>query len=300
MNPLQIEYFIGVARRQSFTQAASEMHVSQPAVSKQIMALEEELGVTLLDRAGRTIKLTPSGQLFYDYFTRVSTEFENIRRMAQQLETQPQDQKLSIRLIFFIDWDSDLFMFPLVEQLRMRYPLLEIEMENRGIYEIAATLLDKRFDATICFDHLVPEQGRELLERQHLADVHRMAFFSARHPFAMQKDLCFSDFKGETCVALRNPKHPEPERTIRAICAQYGFEPKFNFKATHDSVVMAVLSGRGYCIFDEWSRNRWNSRFQNIPLDFTRPVSIYWRKNNENPAIPVVVNALRELVKQSL
>lgn len=299
MNPLQIEYFVGVANYNSFTLAASEMHVSQPAVSKQIMALEEELGVSLFDRSGRTIELTPCGQLYYNYFNRIITEFENIKRLAQQMDGQPQGEKLHIKLIFFIDWDSDLFMFPLLEQLRSRYPLLEVDLENRGIYDIASTLTDKRCDATICFDHLVPAQGRDLLECCHLADVHRMVFFSARHPFALRENLHFSDFKDEACIALRSPKHPEPERTIRTICAQYGFEPNFHFKPTHDSVVMAVLSGRGYCIFDEWSRNRWNSRFRSIPLDFTRSVSIYWRKNNINPVIPVVVDALRELIQQS-
>lgn len=297
MNPLQIEYFIAVANYKNFTLAASEMHVSQPAVSKQIMALEEELGVSLFSRTGRNIALTPCGELFYNYFTQVNTEFENIKRLAREMDGKSPGEKLSIRLVFFIDWDSNLFMAPLVERLRVRYPLLEIDLENRGIYDIAPTLMDKRYDATICFDHLVPEQDREMLDSYRLADVHRMVFFSVDHPFALRENLRFSDFKDEFCVALRVPKHPEPERTIRTICAQYGFEPKFRFKPNHDSVVMSVQSGRGYCIFDEWSRNRWNSRFQSIPLDFTRPVSIYWRRNNENPVIPVVVDALRELMQ---
>lgn len=297
MNPLQIEYFIQVANYKNFTLAASEMHVSQPAVSKQITALEEELGVSLFSRTGRNIALTPSGELFYNYFNQANTEFENVRRLARELDGKSPGEKLRVKLVFFIDWDSNLFMAPLVERLQVRYPLLEIDLENRGIYDIAPTLLDKRCDATICFDHLVPEQDRALLERCHLADVHRMAFYSVRHPFALRESVRFSDFKDEFCIALRSPKHPEPERTIRTICAQYGFEPKFRFKPNHDSVVMAVQGGRGYCVFDEWSRNRWNSRFQCIPLDFTRPVSIYWRKNNANPVIPVVVDALRELIQ---
>ena len=212
--------------------------------------------------------------------------------------TEIGEEKLKIRLVFFIDWDSTLFMSPLVERLQERYPLLEIDLENRGISEIAATLVDGACDATVCFDHLVPQQGRELLDSCHLADVHRMVFFSAKHPLATKENLHFTDFKGENCIALRTGKHPEPERTIRTICAQYNFEPRFRFKPNHDSVVMAVQSGRGYCIFDEWSRNRWNSGFQNLPLEFTRPVSIYWRKNNQNPVIPVVVDTLRELMRR--
>ena len=298
MNPLQVEYFISVANYKNFTLAASEMHVSQPAVSKQIKALEEELGVSLFCRTGRSIELSPCGQLFYDFFTQTSTELENLKRIARRMEEQFPGERLSVRLVFFIDWDGGLFMFPLVERLKALYPMLEIDLENRGIRDIASTLTDGRCDATICFDHLVPEQDREMLDSCHLADVHRMVFFSSRHPLAMRENMRFTDLKDEFCVALRVQKHPEPERTIRAICAQYGFEPRFRFKPNHDSVVMSVQSGSGYCIFDEWSRNRWNSGFQTIPLDFTRPVSIYWRKNNQNPMIPVVVNILQELIQR--
>lgn len=298
MNPLQIEYFVSVANYKNFTLAASEMHVSQPAVSKQVMALEEELGVSLFHRTGRSVELTPCGQLFYNYFNQTSTELENLKRIARQMEEQSPGERLSVRLVFFIDWDGGLFMLPLVERLQALYPMLEIDLENRGIGDIASTLVDRHYDATICFDHLVPEQDRELLDSYHLADVHRMVFLSARHPLAMKENIRISDLKDEFCIALRTHKHPEPERTIRAICAQYGFTPKFRFKSNHDSVVMSVQSGRGYCIFDEWSRNRWNSGFQTIPLEFTRPVSIHWRKNNQNPMIPVVVNILRDLMQR--
>lgn len=298
MNPLQIEYFITVANYKNFTQAASAMHVSQPAVSRQITALEEELGVSLFSRVGRNIALTPGGELFYNFFQQSITEYENTRRLARQMEGNTTG-KLSIRLVFFTSWDSSLFITPLVERLRTHYPHLEIDLENRDIYDIAPTLLDKRYDATVCFDHLVPEQDRELLESCHLADVHRMVFFSVHHPFALRENLRFSDFKDEICIAMRTPRQPEPERTIRTICAQYGFEPKFQFKPNHDSVVMSVQSGRGYCIFDEWTLNRWNSKFQCLPLDFTRPVSIFWRRGNENPMIPVVVDALRELMQHN-
>jgi len=296
MNPLQIEYFITVANYKNFTQAAAAMHVTQPAVSRQITALEEELGITLFSREGRNIVLTPSGEIFYNYFTHTATEFETAKNMARQLAGDAVGT-LSVRLVFFTSWDSSLFITPMVERLRSLYPKLEIDLENRDIFDIAPTLLDKRYDATICFDHLVPEQDRGQLDSCHLANVHRMVFFSIHHPFALRENLHFADFRDEVCVIPYYPRHPEPERTLRAICAQYGFAPRLKCKPNHDSVVMSVQSGQGYCVFDEWTLNRWNSRFRSIPLDFTRPVSIFWRKNNNNPVIPAVVDTLRELMQ---
>jgi len=110
-------------------------------------------------------------------------------------------------------------------------------------------------------------------------------------------DLKPIDFKDLPCIAIYSPKHPEPARTIRQICASYGFEPKFEFKDTHDSVVMAVESGLGYCIFDEWSRERSSRSFFSMPLNLVRPVSIFWRKDNTNPAIPIIVDTLEAIIK---
>ena len=61
----QVRYFQAVVRCGSFTEAAEECHISQSAISQQIKALEQELGVELLVRANRKFELTPAGEHFY-------------------------------------------------------------------------------------------------------------------------------------------------------------------------------------------------------------------------------------------
>lgn len=58
-----LRYFLTVAREQSFTRAASRLHITQPTLSRQLAALEEELGTVLFDRGGRHITLTDEGLL---------------------------------------------------------------------------------------------------------------------------------------------------------------------------------------------------------------------------------------------
>lgn len=60
----QVRYFQAVVRLGSFTRAAEECNISQSAISQQVKALEQELGVVLLERAGRSFSLTPAGELF--------------------------------------------------------------------------------------------------------------------------------------------------------------------------------------------------------------------------------------------
>lgn len=300
MNPLQIHYFLQVAQYRSITLASSEMHVSQPAVSKQILSLERELEVDLFDRSGKRLTLTKSGELYYHFFVHTNTEFEDLKRLAKEVNRQPQQDKLKIRMIFFIDWDSELFMVPLTKRLEERYPLLEIELENRGFTDIAQALTDTKCDLTVCFDDLVPDRCKPRLNMRHLADVHRMAFFSVHHPLLMRENLQFADFRQEFCFVLSGKQMEAERATIQTICNQYGFEPRFRFKPNHDSVIMATQVGHGYCILDEWSRNRNNTSFRTLPLEVTRPVSVCWRRDNPNPVIPTAVRTLRELFGQSV
>ena len=84
MNQLQIDYFKAVAHYKNFTRAAEELYVSQPAVSKQIAALEAELGVRLFIRKGRSLELTLSGEVMYEYFVRTAVELENAISLARR------------------------------------------------------------------------------------------------------------------------------------------------------------------------------------------------------------------------
>ena len=81
-----LRYFLNVAKEQSFTKAAQQLHITQPTLSRQLAALEEELGVTLFARSGRNITLTEEGILFkrraleiLDLEERTLDELENLR-----------------------------------------------------------------------------------------------------------------------------------------------------------------------------------------------------------------------------
>ena len=64
MNINQLKYFVAVAEQRSFTKAANQYYLSQTAVTQQVRALEESLGVQLLDRNSRPVSLTPAGAVF--------------------------------------------------------------------------------------------------------------------------------------------------------------------------------------------------------------------------------------------
>lgn len=81
----QLRYFLTVAEEQHFTRAAEKLYVSQPALSQQIRQLEQELGVTLLDRADRHVHLTGPGEVFARYARRVFQELDDARIALNEL-----------------------------------------------------------------------------------------------------------------------------------------------------------------------------------------------------------------------
>src|SRR5699024_7985643 len=83
----QIKYFIEVANREHVTEAANALHVAQSAVSRQIFNLEEELGVDLFIREGRTVRLTRIGKIFKDHMEKAINVIDDAKQeVAEYLD----------------------------------------------------------------------------------------------------------------------------------------------------------------------------------------------------------------------
>ncbi|WP_030244587.1 LysR family transcriptional regulator [Streptomyces sp. NRRL S-350] len=82
----QLRYFVTVAQHGSFTRAAQSLHLTQPGVSSQIRQLERELGHRLLDRSGRTVRLTPAGEAVLPHARAALASAEAARRTAQDFD----------------------------------------------------------------------------------------------------------------------------------------------------------------------------------------------------------------------
>lgn len=81
----QLIYFQNVAKNQHFRQAASELNISQPSLSRSIAALEDELGLILFERAGRNVKLTKCGKIFLQHVDRIMNEIHIVQERMHQL-----------------------------------------------------------------------------------------------------------------------------------------------------------------------------------------------------------------------
>lgn len=123
MNLRFVEAFVWVARLRSITRAADKLCITQSAVSSRIASLEQELGVSLLDRRDRGFRLTGPGLRFLDYAER----FLALQREVKQELASPEPPSLSIR-VGCIETVLHTWLIPLVERLRVARPHLEFEL----------------------------------------------------------------------------------------------------------------------------------------------------------------------------
>ncbi|MBF5006755.1 LysR family transcriptional regulator [Diaphorobacter caeni] len=124
MDIRQLKYFVAVADARNFTRASEQLHIAQPPLSRQIQLLEEELGVQLLLRNSRPLRLTEAGRTFYEQALQLINRFDQLKTSTRQVGLQ-QRQTLSIGFV-----GSTLYggLPMLVRKLRHHYPDVNIQL----------------------------------------------------------------------------------------------------------------------------------------------------------------------------
>ena len=138
----QLEYFLCVVDNNSFTQAATEQYVSQSAISQQIKALENSLGVELMVREKRSFHLTPAGQYLYRSGKKLLERFHDVKVETTRIGT---DARVSLR-IGYLNRYSGIAMQQTVIRMAKRYKNLDIRMYSGSHEELYGMLQDRRVD----------------------------------------------------------------------------------------------------------------------------------------------------------
>jgi len=180
-----VRYFTVVARHQHFGRAAADLHVAQPALSRQIQRLEKYLGTRLLDRVPQGTRLTPAGQRFLP-------RAQALLQAARQAELVVREQAETERIV--IGYVEDLVITAAVQELRRRYPDAEITTRYLSCRDVGV-LSDKRVDALIARAPL-PLAADDvfttpLYEEPRMLAVHR------GHPLADRASVTAEELAGE-------------------------------------------------------------------------------------------------------
>ena len=153
MTIIQLEYLLAVANCGSFSLAAEHCFVTQPSLSMQIKALEEELGVVLLDRSKKPVIPTEAGEAVLEQVRETLKEYNSIREVVAEMKGEISG-KLRLGVIPTI---APYLLHKFIPEFVRRYPHVEIEIREMVTADIIEALRRDQIDAAIVASGTCPE-----------------------------------------------------------------------------------------------------------------------------------------------
>ena len=184
----QLQYFLAVAELRHFTQAAEKLNVTQPTLSHQIADLELQLGTPLLDRVGKSVRLTEAGALFRNYAENSLRQIESGRAALAELRGLEQ----GVLRIGASQSFVRRFLPTLLAEFACDYPGIALEVSELGAAAIETGLAKGDLDVGLAFaPAILPETTVEPLFEERL-----LLAVSRTHPLAERGQIRLAELDG--------------------------------------------------------------------------------------------------------
>ena len=287
----QIKYFITVAECLSFTEAAKCLFITQPALSRQINAMEEELGTKLFVRDKKRLKLTPGGSLLYN---RLPDILDAYAGAVHDARTANEGYEGKLRMGFLDIYDIPEMVVDTIRKFRGKYTNIQLTMERFPLGELPGQLYDQNLDLILTY-------GFSLFDKPDLVTVNIQKYDSCimlnkNHPLAQKENLTLEELKGERFVQLGPQASEEGYQYIINLCAKCGLHPNIHQVEKMEDVMLWVQTGGGVAITSNQTIEQHNPdvviREINLPEAKGHDVTMAWCKNNYNPAIAIFMELL--------
>jgi DNA-binding transcriptional LysR family regulator len=203
MNLNQVRVFVAVANRLSFTLAAQDLQLTQPAVSLQIKALERAERIRLFERRGNSLSLTEAGRALYDSAVTMLSAHEQATRLLAELSGAKRG-----RLAVGTNTTSGMYVVPeLLAAFHERWPDADIELHIEPAVRILERIHQNIVDVGIVGGPIEDER----FDVVPLAPDPLALIFSPRHQFARKKTVTLGDLADQPFIV------PEPTSVMRIL-----------------------------------------------------------------------------------
>jgi DNA-binding transcriptional LysR family regulator len=280
----QLRYFVAVAERLHFAQAAELVHVSQPGLSQQIKALEEEVGVLLLERTKRTVALTEAGKYFLEEAKLTLEHAERAKIVAQKVA---RGKLGSVRIGYVHSVPFSGLLAKLTTVFRQCASEVHLDFEEVDSVEQITRIVEGDLDlgfVRLPLENVPEEVAMKVVMREKLL-------------VAVHKDHALAKKNRISCAALRHEELVLYSRAdgksaldehIRAIAEKGGFNPEVAQRAHKlTAIIGLVAGGSGVAIVPE------SLRYMHVPLVVFRPLAdiqrvselaVAYRRDEHSPA----------------
>lgn len=289
----QMRYFVAVAETLHFGRAAERLHMSQPPLSRQIAALEKELGARLIERDTRQASLTFAGRRFLEDARAVIASFDQACRNARSAE-RGERGALSVG---FMMHAANTVVPILARRFMEAYPEVELELREVVPADLADAILNGRFDAAVMFD---PGFTRGL----ESMTIYREPLCLAAHPdheLSKLASVAASDLEGQPFIVTPMDVAPMLREAVVNFCHTAGFEPAFRLEVQlQQTIVSLVAENLGVALVPQ-SMRKTNPKVTFLDVDGAPWVQqvLAWRSGNLNPTLGPFIEQARQESGQS-
>jgi DNA-binding transcriptional LysR family regulator len=232
-----VEYFIAVAEELHFGRAAERLHIAQPSLSQQIRRLERALGVTLLERNSRSVRLSPAGRTFL-------RESRTVLKQAQHAIQSTRAVAAPSLTVGFYGSSGSTLLPNVLRAFGERHPSVTVSVRELLLGSID-DILNGSVD--VAFTRLTPEQTE--LEVEILAAEPRLVALPLSHPLAGRRSLTMADLVNESFIINPAVRHEEDPPRWLAEQRRHGLPGQVAARATSlQEILTLVAAGRGVCL----------------------------------------------------
>jgi LysR family transcriptional regulator, benzoate and cis,cis-muconate-responsive activator of ben and cat genes len=238
-----LRYFLVVGEVSNFTKAAARLRVAQPALSRQVQDLEDEIGVDLLRRSSRGVTLTAEGKLF----------LEEVRELLKRVDESVEKTRALARGEFgelhigYIPIPTAEILPRALEAFRRAVPRVKLVLHDLSPDELIARLRDGTLQLAVMVQPIGEQTAG--IEFETLRNYVWCVALSRTHPLARLKSIPLEKLAGQTLVILSSKSYPEYHRILQRMFAPIRTKPQIAMECdSESSLFMEVEAGRAIAV----------------------------------------------------
>ena len=288
MNTNQLKYFISVAQTRSFSAAAEENYITQTAMTQQIKALEDDLGLKLIDRSTRPITLTSAGTSFLSDARLILSRLNDARQRALQASNGVFG---TIRIGYIKGYERS----GLSDQLRAFHrmvPGVLLMCYRETSDKLANGLQNGDYDIIFTWDSTNLKASEEY-EAVQIEKARLYAALYASHPLCQREYLERIDLKNESIIYMSPSELSDNygDSQFMDLYHKAGFHPQILCRSTDvESILIMVASEEGISIMPDYCIKKINNAEGLVFLQMkgneeVEEIHAIWKRNSSDPAL---------------
>ena len=234
----QFRYFVTTADELHFARAAERLDVSQPALSQQIKALEEQLGVQLFTRSNRRIELTEAGAAF---LTEARATLEMADKSIRIAQDTARGEAGTIDIGYVGSVMYEMRFARLLKAYCQRHPQVRLTLHERAILPQIEAVRQRQLDIAIVREPL-PQSMPPELEFFTLSSQRLVVVLPVAHALAKAPSIALSQLAGDDFLAFLDPAGVGLGHALLELCHEAGFEPRIAQRVSEIATMTSLVA----------------------------------------------------------